>query len=424
MKSIFSKASSILKGVGFILLVVFLGVAPTPVSAQLETNTFSFKGSPERMVVPDCVSAVTIKARGADGGNSEEETGGEGQTIEATFDVSPGDILEIVVGESGFGEGIVTSGGGGGSGVRNVTTNELLIIAGGGGGSGAITNSGIGEGGNMVSNSPSASCGFDLPGCGGSIIFAPIVDDTGGGAGGGGYIGDGEGDGIATRGFGGKGGFGAVGGLGEAGSLNFRGGYGVGGGGGGIVECTGGGGGGGYTGGTGGSKDESSGNGGGRGGSGFVKFNVQYLETPGANGASTNRAGEVQISYNMDTPPAVSASSTLGNDEILLNATLSSSIATSWQWTGPNGFTSTLEGPTINPAVAGTYTVLVTDENGCTATASTNVVITVPELEERVQNIPTMSEWGLIIYGLLVLNLSLWWLRNFQQIPKPAAPSK
>jgi len=51
---------------------------------------------------------------------------------------------------------------------------------------------------------------------------------------------------------------------------------------------------------------------------------------------------------------------------------------TSFNWTGPAGFSSTMEDPTDFPitiANAGTYRVTVTDNAGCTATASTSVSI-------------------------------------------------
>ncbi len=49
-----------------------------------------------------------------------------------------------------------------------------------------------------------------------------------------------------------------------------------------------------------------------------------------------------------------------------------------YSWSGPNGFTSTLQHPVITNTVyasAGTYTVLVTDTNGCTKTGVYSVVV-------------------------------------------------
>ncbi len=50
----------------------------------------------------------------------------------------------------------------------------------------------------------------------------------------------------------------------------------------------------------------------------------------------------------------------------------------SYSWSGPNGFTSTLQNPTITNATsakAGNYTLVVTNNNGCSASATTNVVV-------------------------------------------------
>jgi hypothetical protein len=53
------------------------------------------------------------------------------------------------------------------------------------------------------------------------------------------------------------------------------------------------------------------------------------------------------------------------------------SIST-WSWTGPNSFSSNLQNPSITnvtTAASGTYTLTVTDVNGCTDTAKTIVVV-------------------------------------------------
>ena len=44
--------------------------------------------------------------------------------------------------------------------------------------------------------------------------------------------------------------------------------------------------------------------------------------------------------------------------------------AESWEWTGPNGFSSTLANPTVSPGVPGSYSVHITDANGCTSSCS------------------------------------------------------
>ncbi|WP_128544692.1 DUF11 domain-containing protein [Larkinella soli] len=68
-------------------------------------------------------------------------------------------------------------------------------------------------------------------------------------------------------------------------------------------------------------------------------------------------------------PPATSLSAKIN---------LSASGGASYVWKGPNGFTSNLQNPEISLATAmhsGNYTVVVTNTEGCTATATTSVVV-------------------------------------------------
>ncbi len=51
----------------------------------------------------------------------------------------------------------------------------------------------------------------------------------------------------------------------------------------------------------------------------------------------------------------------------------STSLGATFAWTGPNGFTSALQSPTVN--VPGTYVLTVTTPNGCTSTATAVVTI-------------------------------------------------
>lgn len=58
--------------------------------------------------------------------------------------------------------------------------------------------------------------------------------------------------------------------------------------------------------------------------------------------------------------------------------TLISGGGTVYSWSGPSSYNSTTQNPTINPSAtgnSGTYTVAVTDANGCTQTATTTVVV-------------------------------------------------
>src|SRR5699024_10858704 len=58
--------------------------------------------------------------------------------------------------------------------------------------------------------------------------------------------------------------------------------------------------------------------------------------------------------------------------------TLTARGGDSYEWSGPNGFTSTDQNPVISDITllaAGDYTVTVTDNNGCSSTASVTVVV-------------------------------------------------
>lgn len=76
------------------------------------------------------------------------------------------------------------------------------------------------------------------------------------------------------------------------------------------------------------------------------------------------------------------------------NLELTASGGTSYQWSGPVGFSSTDPFPVlenVSPAMAGTYTVTVTDANLCQATATTEVLI---------QHVPgTISQNGPLCVG-------------------------
>ncbi|MEA3447506.1 MAG: FISUMP domain-containing protein [Bacteroidota bacterium] len=81
----------------------------------------------------------------------------------------------------------------------------------------------------------------------------------------------------------------------------------------------------------------------------------------------------------VDTAPSINAESNApvceGED---IDLTETGGDAVSWTWSGPNSFSSNNQNPTITSAStadAGDYFVTVTDANGCTGTASTNVIV-------------------------------------------------
>ncbi len=316
------------------------------------TTTYPFTGSTASYTVPPCVSSITVTVAGADGGGP---SGGNGAVITATIPVNPGDVLTMNAGGSG---GLGAGGyGGGGIGYATAAGAATLGSYGGGGSSSLFLNG------------------------------TPVIIAAGGGGTGGGTVGIGGGgggcatgiDGLSTYGAGGTGGSQVAGGAGGtpwAGTPpgGSPGSLGQGGQGGFWFDASGGGGGGGYYGGGGGGNDGccTGANGGGGGGGG------SSLVPPGAgcNPASNNGAGYISIT----ALPGISASNTGAycvGEMIQLNATAG---ASSYSWTGPNGFTSSLQNPTIPAASltdAGTYSVVGTGV-GCLDPSSTIVVVVAP----------------------------------------------
>ncbi|OFY56538.1 MAG: hypothetical protein A2W93_03695 [Bacteroidetes bacterium GWF2_43_63] len=78
--------------------------------------------------------------------------------------------------------------------------------------------------------------------------------------------------------------------------------------------------------------------------------------------------------YPQATATASNTGSYCAGQNIQLNAT----GGTTYSWSGPNGFSSSLANPTISSSTtlhAGTYSVIVTTANGCTDSETTNVVV-------------------------------------------------
>ena len=117
------------------------------------------------------------------------------------------------------------------------------------------------------------------------------------------------------------------------------------------------------------------------------------------NGCSLNTS--VTISQPSSNNPIASngGATCIGTD-----ATLSVNNGTSWSWTGPHGFTSSLQNPTVSTSAfalteagAQTYTVIVTYANGCTETTTTNLVLldcscTPPTLSATSSNVLCRNE--------------------------------
>jgi len=271
--------------------------ASQTINIGVEEQVYSYTGSLQTFTAP-VTGNITITAAGAQGGTGEY-AGGYGASMQGTFSLNQGQVLNILVGQQGATFTQASGGGGGGTFVVLNGSNTPLIIAGGGGGGGANYSGGPGLAGTTGGNST-----------GGNTAYGGTAN--GGGAAGGEYSGAGGGGGTCCDGtsnsFGG--GLGSDGGAGFTGnggqgqnsaliaysyvngggggsqpnyysSANTYGGYGGGGNG-----CSysgyqsGGGGGGGYTGGGGGGGVTTGGGGGGGGSynSGTNQNNQQGLQ--------------------------------------------------------------------------------------------------------------------------------------------------
>lgn len=328
--------------------------------SQPITDTYNPTGGSQSWTVPSCVTSATITiAGGAGAGNAFGATGGSGAVMTFPITVNPGDVIGISVGGAGQNPAAGYGGGGsgqssgtagfnsgGGGGASSITIGGVLYaVAAGGGGAGGGDGAGDGGDGGCATGS-STPGGYATAGTGGS--------QSSGGIGGAPYA---AGGGTGTNGSLGQGGSGGV-------DTN-------------VSDSPGGGGGGGYYGGGGGGSDYISfssavGGSGGGGGSSLVPPGVGCAA--GTNGG----AGYISITYTGGlNAVAGNTGDYCEGDVIQLNG----NGGVDYAWTGPNGFTSALQNPTIPASVenmSGTYQLIVTDPNCPDADTATTVVTVNP----------------------------------------------
>ena len=148
---------------------------------NINTQTFSYTGAIQQFIVPNRVTAIQVNAIGAKGGTGGGgQPGGAGANITTTLNVTPGQILYIVVGGfpgqsaiakygfAGYGgnDNSGTGFGGAGGGLSGVftssspaTANALVVAGGGGGGSGTGGTINYNGGAALNSNTGSAANG-------------------------------------------------------------------------------------------------------------------------------------------------------------------------------------------------------------------------------------------------------------------------
>lgn len=141
-----------MKKVYLALILLCLGCIATNTYAQTPV-TYSYTGGVQYYTVPSGCGAVLVDARGAKGGNSPCSTPGAGGRVVCSLTVSPGQVLQVVVGGQGAnyaytinnggynggGYGYYYGGGGGGGSDVRVSPYALAdrrVVGGGGGGAG------------------------------------------------------------------------------------------------------------------------------------------------------------------------------------------------------------------------------------------------------------------------------------------------
>ena len=357
----------------FILCLLFFVVAGLKINAQ--QATFDYTGTVQSYTVPACVNYISVDVRGAQGANGLSVDIGKGGRVQAIVPVTPGEMLEIYVGQQGApfaggwnggGNGGSSSGGGGGaSDIRQggSALSNRIIVAGAGGGAGSCgscTYAG-GNGGGITNGADGwyASQGHAFAGKGGT--------QTRGGAGG-----------VRVTTTPNHGGGGNLLGGGDLPSVNHGGASGNTGTGGKGGNTYGGGGGGGYYGGGGGAGGEADGGGGSGGSSYATPIATEVLHTQGFQEGH----GQIIITPVFSTGPAMFETIT-GNATVCEGASETYSIspvadALFYIWTLPSGWTgsSTINSINVTAGTAGGI-ISVAAANACDTSDVSTIEIAV-----------------------------------------------
>jgi len=351
----------------------------TVTGTQASTNTFNFTGSIVSYTVPAGMTSINIAASGAQGGNvtSVASTGGLGANMSGTFAVTPGNVLNILVGGQA-GTAQFNAGGGGGTFVWDVTAGNTLLVAAGGGG-GAAANGAAFNGLDAVTtnngtNGGGAGTGGGTSGNGGATTGTLFYSGAGAG-----WLSDGV---AGTNGgcpptaaggvrplAGGAGG--ALGGNGSF-SWNTNGGFGGGGGAQGYCASQGaGGGGGGYSGGGPGVWSFPTARGGGGGGSYSIGTNQSNSVGRTGNGVvvitTIGCSNTAQVTVTVNPVPSAIA----GPNSVCETANITLSDATSFgAWSTSTSSVATVGAGSgiVSGLLAGTTTISYTLATGCFAT--------------------------------------------------------
>ncbi|MBK9462678.1 MAG: PKD domain-containing protein [Sphingobacteriales bacterium] len=108
-----------------------------------------------------------------------------------------------------------------------------------------------------------------------------------------------------------------------------------------------------------------------------------YAETP--NGCASNTAN-VQVVIGQPTAIAASNAPLCAGQQLQLTGSTNISANVTYQWTGPNGYSSNQQNPTINNPVAGNYNLIVTAPSGTCPSPPATVNVTVVSISPNINS--------------------------------------
>ncbi|HEU5166232.1 MAG TPA: gliding motility-associated C-terminal domain-containing protein [Chitinophagaceae bacterium] len=136
-----------------------------------------------------------------------------------------------------------------------------------------------------------------------------------------------------------------------------------------------------------------------------------YNVTVNANGCTSASASVAAIVYLVPPAPIVSANSSLCSGSSI-NLTANTIAGASYSWTGPNGFTSSLQNPVINNATAvnaGTYAATISVGQCTSSSAITSVIINPIPATPVVSTSPVCEGTNLNLTASLIPGASYSW---------------
>ncbi|WP_183562086.1 gliding motility-associated C-terminal domain-containing protein [Mucilaginibacter sp. SP1R1] len=131
-------------------------------------------------------------------------------------------------------------------------------------------------------------------------------------------------------------------------------------------------------------------------------YHYRVVTAQSANINSTLcRVASNELTLTVGAAPVASA---IANSPVCAGTTLnlSASAGASYQWTGPNGFTSALQSPVINnvtAAAAGTYHVTIVSTAGCNVTAAVNVSVNAQPIANAGADVSVCEGESTVLYA-------------------------